>query len=70
MANKTFKYRNQEYKLTKIHKGEYVCVECEIKNTKYLKGNPSGCVALTRTGKPKFNCVKKCSRCYYPERIK
>lgn len=70
MAKKTFKYRNQEYESIKILPGEFICDKCEFVNAKYLKSNPTGCVALTRTGKPKFDCIKKCSRFCYPKRIK
>ena len=74
---KRFKYRNQEYEIVKSSKQEAdkhpywpECNVCEEVNTKYLKGNPFKCIAMTRTGKDKFICTEKCGKMEYPKRIK
>lgn len=74
---KTFKYRNQEYEIVESSKQKAskhhfltACDFCEEVNAKYLKGNPSKCVAITRTGKDKFDCREKCGNAGYPKRIK
>lgn len=66
---KRFKYRNQEYEIVEIYYCS-ICDICEEVNAKYLKGNPSKCVATTRTGKDKFDCTEKCGSMGYPKRIK
>ena len=70
-----FKYRNQEYVTTKAKGTEqyrFICEICKKKNAKYLSGNPTKCIATTRDGTTKFNCVKKCKNKtdVYPRRIK
>ena len=74
---KTFKYRNQEYEIvesskqnTSEHHFRTACDFCEEVNAKYIKENPSKCVATTRTGKDKFDCYEKCGSMGYPKRIK
>lgn len=68
---KRFKYRNQEYVVEqKPDTARYACDVCEEVNAKYLKGNLSKCVAMTRTGNDKFDCTEKCDNMEYPKRIK
>ena len=69
------KYRNQEYVTAKAGDTEsyrFICEICRKKNAKYLSGNPTKCVATTRDGITKFDCVKKCRNKtdVYPQRIK
>jgi hypothetical protein len=68
-VGKRFKYRNQEYVVAQ-HEDFFGCTACEEANAQYIKDNPYKCVALTKTGKDKFNCNYRLSYPNYPKRIK
>lgn len=72
---KTFKYRNQEYVVEITPNKRYaseVCTICGKANKDYLKGNRFQCVALTKLGNMKFDCIEKTGvgTKNYPKRIK
>lgn len=72
---KTFKYRNQEYvvkQMSNARSFSEVCDVCEEANKDYLKGNVFSCVAVTKSGRTKFNCFGRVGlrTKSYPKRIK
>lgn len=68
-VGKGFTYRNQKYVVAQS-KGVPCCALCEKVNAQYIKDNLFECVALTKTGKDKFDCSYRCGYDNYPKRIK
>ena len=67
-VGKRFKYRNQEYVVARPA-GVHCCTICEEVNEQYIKNNPYDCIALTKAGKDKFDCLRICGYNNYPLRI-
>lgn len=64
-----FTYRTQTYVV--VHdKNAFSCTTCEEVNAQYIENNPCKCVALTKTGTPKFRCTHRCGLLGFPKRIK
>lgn len=68
-AGAEFKYRNQKYIVTQTTQA-FTCDECKEANAQYIKRNRSKCIAISESGREKFDCCRICDSLCYPKRIK